>query len=116
MTMTLTLQDATRSRHPSARHAFPEVLGGAKLRAPRTLAEELLAGFHAGGPRPETSFAVSSPGGYARTVTGTVTFLDEEAQTFMVRVADGQLVRVPLRDVTSAHRTVPAEPAGPYGS
>jgi hypothetical protein len=48
---------------------------------------------------------LASHGGYARTVTGTVEFLDAEAQTFMVRDADGGLIRVPLRDVTSAHVT-----------
>jgi hypothetical protein len=42
-------------------------------------------------------------------VTGTVAYLDEDAQTYMVSRGngDGQLVRVPLRDITSAHETVP---------
>jgi hypothetical protein len=99
------LQDSTRSRDPSSPHAFPEMKDEADLRAPRTLAEELLAGFHARGAGPERSFGLASHGGYARTVTGTVEFLDAEAQTFMVRDADGGLIRVPLRDVTSAHVT-----------
>jgi hypothetical protein len=100
--MAVTLQDPIQQRDPSSRHAFREVGGEAPLRAVRTLAEELIAGFHATAQRPETTFEVASHGGYARTVTGTVTFLDEEAQTFMVRVPDGREVRVPLRDVTAA--------------
>jgi hypothetical protein len=45
------------------------------------------------------SFDLESPGGYARTVTGTVAFLDREAETYMVLAPNGALVRVPLRDV-----------------
>jgi hypothetical protein len=41
--MPITLQDAVRTRDPSSPHAFPEFEGEATLRAPRTLAEELLA-------------------------------------------------------------------------
>jgi hypothetical protein len=41
--MTITLQDPTRQRDPSSRHAFPDVVGEPRLRAPATLAEELLA-------------------------------------------------------------------------
>jgi hypothetical protein len=101
--MAVILQDPTRPRDPTSRHAFPDVEAEAKLSAPRTLAEELLAGFRAGGAVTETSFELASHGGYARSVTGTVAYLDEQAQTFMVRVHDGRLTRVPLRDVTSAH-------------
>jgi len=101
-TMTMTLQDPTGQRDPSSRHAFPDVVGEPTLRAPRTLAEELLAEFQGEGGASETSFEVESHGGYARTVVGTVAYLDEEAETFMVRVRDGGLIRVPLRDVTSA--------------
>jgi hypothetical protein len=100
--MTTTLQDPTRQRDPSSRHAFPDVVGEPKLRAPRTLAEELFARFRGGGAASEISFELESHGGYARTVIGTVAYLDEQAQTFMVRVGDGRLMRVPLRDVTSA--------------
>jgi hypothetical protein len=103
--MTITLQDPTSQRDPSSRHAFPDVVAEPVLKAPRTLAEELLSGFQDGGGASETSFELASHGGYARTVTGTIAYLDEEAQTFMVRVLDGGLVRVPLRDVTSAHQT-----------
>ena len=99
------LQDPTRSRDPSSRHAFPELQVETDVRPGRTLAEELLDGFHAGGARPETRFGVASHGGYARVVMGTVEYLDGEAATFMVRARDGRLVRVPLRDVTSAQVT-----------
>jgi hypothetical protein len=47
----------------------------------------------------EISFELESPGGYRRTVTGTIAYLDEEAQTYMVRAADGKLIRVPVRDI-----------------
>jgi hypothetical protein len=48
----------------------------------------------------EVSLELESHGGYLRTVTGTVAYLDEEAQTSMVRTSEGTLVRVPMRDVT----------------
>ncbi len=108
----VTLQDPTRQRDPSSRHAFPDVVGEPKLRASRTLAEELLARFRGGGAASETSFELESHGGYARTVVGTVAYLDEQAQTFMVRVADGRLIRVPLRDVTSATIGISSERYG----
>ena len=41
-------------------------------------------------------------GGYVRNVTGTVAYLDEQAETYMV-LADGELLRVPLRDITARH-------------
>jgi hypothetical protein len=100
--MTITLQDPTSQRDPSSRHAFPEIAGEPNLRASETLADELLASFRVGEGTSETSFEVASHGGYARTVIGTVVHLDEEAQTFIVRDLDGELIRVPLRDVTSA--------------
>jgi hypothetical protein len=97
------LQDpAALKREPSSRHAFPEIRSDVDLRAPRTLAEELLASYNEGTLDTETSFELASPGGYARNVTGKVVYLDDEAHTFMVREAD-ELTRVPLRDVTSAH-------------
>ena len=110
--MTITLQDPTSQRDPSAGHAFPEVVGEPTLRAPTTLAEQLLAEFRGGEVSPETSFELASHGGYARTVVGTVAYVDEEAQTFMVRVGYGGLIRGPLRDVTSADRTAPSEVGG----
>jgi hypothetical protein len=101
--MTITLQDPTLQRDPSSRHAFPTIVGEGELRAPRTLAEELLVSFRGGRLASETSFELGSRGGYARTVTGKVAYLDEQAATFMVRGMDGELIRVPLRDVTTAH-------------
>ncbi len=47
----------------------------------------------------EVSFELESAGGYRRTVTGTIAYLDEEAQTYMARASDGGLLRVPLRDI-----------------
>ena len=108
--MAVLLQDPSRTHDPSSRHAFPEVKADATLRAPRTLAEELLAGYRDAQAAPWTSFELESHGGYARTVSGTVVYLDEEAQTFMVRSDDGQLMRVPLRDITSAHGRTVNEP------
>jgi hypothetical protein len=51
----------------------------------------------------ERSFEVESPGGHARTVVGRLAYFDEEAQTYMVLMRSGVLVRVPLRDITSSH-------------
>jgi hypothetical protein len=45
------------------------------------------------------SFYIESPGGYARTVMGTVAFLDREAKTYMVLAPNGALMRVPVRDI-----------------
>jgi hypothetical protein len=47
----------------------------------------------------KVSFEVESRGGYRRTVTGTIAYLDDEAQTYMVLTPDGALIRVPLRDI-----------------
>ena len=99
--MAVTLQDPTRQRDPSSRHAFPNLVVEPKLRASRTLAEDLLARYRAGEAATKISFELESHGGHARTVTGTIAYLDEEADTFMVR-GDDRLLRVPIRDVTSA--------------
>jgi hypothetical protein len=48
----------------------------------------------------EVSFELESHGGYLRTVTGTIAYFDEEAETSMVRVSGGALIRVPTRDIT----------------
>jgi hypothetical protein len=58
-------------------------------------------------PLGRTSFELESRGGHVRTVTGTVAYLDEEAETYMLLRGngDGELLRVPLRDITSAHET-----------
>jgi hypothetical protein len=68
---------------------------------------ELLGDLHRpvlGPPGPEgtTFFGLASRGGYVRNVTGTVAYLDEQAETYMV-LADGELLRVPLRDITARH-------------
>jgi hypothetical protein len=61
----LILQDPTRQRDPTSRHAFPDVVGEPKLTAPRTLAEEQLHAqttpggrreLHLTGPTPSMSF------------------------------------------------------------
>lgn len=65
-------------------------------------ADEVRDASRARGPRGKTSFELASRGGYARTVTGTVAYLDAEADTYMV-LADGELLRVPLRDITAIH-------------
>jgi hypothetical protein len=51
---------------------------------------------------------LESRGGYLRTVTGTIAYLDNEAQTYMVVAPDGALIRVPLRDVKKAIESVAA--------
>jgi hypothetical protein len=60
----------------------------------------------------KTSFELASRGGYARTVTGTVAYLDEDAQTYMVLGDDGELLRVPLRDITSSREETPIRENG----
>ena len=52
------------------------------------------------------SFDLESPGGYARTVMGTVAFLDREAETYMVLAPNGALMRVPVRDIKVTRGTV----------
>jgi hypothetical protein len=59
---------------------------------------------------PKRSFDLESRGGYSRTVVGTVAYLDDEAQTYMVRTDAGKLVRVPLREITSEHGISPRRP------
>ncbi|HET9249570.1 MAG TPA: hypothetical protein VFP13_06475 [Actinomycetota bacterium] len=65
-------------------------------------ADEIRDASRARGTRGKTSFELASRGGYVRTVTGTVAYLDAEAETYMV-LADGELLRVPLRDITAIH-------------
>jgi hypothetical protein len=50
-------------------------------------------------PMPQRSFHLESPGGYLRTVVGSIAYLDEEAATYMIRTSDGLLIRVPIRDI-----------------
>ena len=54
----------------------------------------------------KASFEVESRGGYRRTVTGTIAYLDDEAQTYMVLTPDGSLIRVPLRDIKKTIESV----------
>jgi hypothetical protein len=49
-----------------------------------------------------TTFELSSRGGYARTVTGLVAYLDDEAETYIVLGRDGALRRVPVREIMSS--------------
>ena len=65
-------------------------------------AEDVLTAMRPRGSRGKTSFELASPGGYLRKVTGSIAYLDEEADTYMV-LAGGQLIRVPLRDITARH-------------
>ena len=54
----------------------------------------------------QLSVELQSPGGHLRTVTGTIAYLDAEAQTYMVNGPDGELIRVPMRAIT---RTLKAD-------
>ena len=69
---------------------------------PSAPADDVRAALRARGGK--TSFELESRGGYARTVTGRVAYLDEEAQTYMVLGDGDELLRVPLRDITSRHQ------------
>jgi hypothetical protein len=87
---------------PPLRH-----LGGRPL--PRSMpgpsprsAEDVRTAMRPRDPRRKTSFELASPGGYLRKVTGSIAYLDEEANTYMV-LARGELVRVPLRDIKARH-------------
>ena len=68
--------------------------------------DDVRTSMRARGTMGKTSFELESRGGYARTVTGTIAYLDEQAKTYMV-LADGELLRVPLRDITSRHEETP---------
>lgn len=84
------------------------------MRVPHAPADDVRAAARRHLPMGRTSFEVASRGGYLRTVTGTVAYLDEEAQTYMVRsgTGDGELLRVPLRDITSAHEAAGRDAEG----
>ena len=61
-------------------------------------------------PKPaERTFEIESPNGYLRTVVGTIEYLDEEANTYMVRSRTGELVRVPMRDIKREHGFLPGK-------
>ncbi len=106
------LKDRIRPLDPSSLQEFLEPDGGADVENTGTssepdeetsLAEDAVPHV----PLGRTFFELESRGGYVRTVTGTVAYLDEEAETYMVLRGngDGELLRVPLRDITSAHET-----------
>ena len=99
------LKDRIRPLDPSANQEFlePDRNAGAEDGTPAPSAHPHI-------PSGRTKFELESRGGYLRTVTGTVAYLDDDAQTYMIRRGngDGQLVRVPLRDIMSAHETVPS--------
>jgi hypothetical protein len=100
-TMSAVLQDHVRSRSlpqpsPLLERAEP---------APRLVTQErqALSEYRFEREGPEASFDLESPGGYARTVSGTFAYFDAQAQTYVVREHDGGLTRVPLRDVKATH-------------
>ena len=97
------LKDRIRPLDPSSNQEFLESdrEAGAEGGTPEPSA-------HPHVPAGRTKFELESRGGYLRTVTGTVAYLDEDAETYMVLRGngDGQLVRVALREITSAHETV----------
>ena len=118
------LQDPVRPLDPSSQQEFvepgreaeaeggrPEPPGDRPLprssrpEPPREPGDDVRAALRARGPKGKTSFELASRGGYVRTVTGTVAYLDEDAQTYMVLGGDGELLRVPLRDITSSQET-----------
>ena len=48
---------------------------------------------------PTRTFQLESRGGYSRSVTGKVAYLDVAAMTYMVITDDRTLTRVPLREI-----------------
>jgi hypothetical protein len=62
--------------------------------------------------RGKLCFELESRGGYRRTVVGTLAYLDEEAQTYLVRAVSGDLFRVPLRDIRKTTRVVSERQGG----
>jgi hypothetical protein len=79
--------------------------------SPSAPAEDVRAALRAtsGG---KTSFELASRGGYARTITGRVAYLDEEARTYMVLGDGDELLRVPLRDITSTRDEMATDDGG----
>jgi hypothetical protein len=99
------LKDPVRRFDPSPQLDVIEIESSRPEPPPRP-GDDVRAALRAQGLRGKTSFELASRGGYARTVTGTVAYLDEQAETYMV-LADGELLRVPLRDITSRHEETP---------
>ena len=48
---------------------------------------------------PTRTFQLESRGGYSRSVTGKVAYLDAAAMTYMVMTDDRTLTRVPIREI-----------------
>jgi hypothetical protein len=82
--------------------AEPEPETDAHAERPEPLGDLYRPALRSPGPEGKISFELASRGGYVRNVTGTVAYLDEEAETYMV-LAGGELLRVPLRDITGRH-------------
>jgi hypothetical protein len=99
------LKDPVR---PFARSTQVDVIeiGSTRPEPPSRRGDDVRAAMRPRGTRGKTSFELASRGGYVRTVTGTIAYLDEQAETFMV-LADGELLRVPVRDITSRHDETP---------
>jgi hypothetical protein len=51
------------------------------------------------GPVPNANAIPGSSDGAARSATGSIAYLGDEAQTYMVRTSEGQLIRVPIREI-----------------
>src|SRR4026208_2489045 len=98
------LKDRIRPLDPSSNQEFLEPVG-------ETGAEDGTAAPSVDPhiPAGRTKFELESRGGYLRTVTGTVAYLDEVAQTYMVLRGngDGKLIRGPPRAIKAAAATDP---------
>jgi hypothetical protein len=124
--MTITVHDPVRplDRPPRPAHPEDDAVGDRRtlpplrdelrrrpaMRVPPDApADDVRAALRARGGK--TSFELASRGGYARTVTGSVAYLDEAAQTYMVLGDGDELLRVPLRDITSRREEMAVAPA-----
>jgi hypothetical protein len=99
------LKDPVRPFDPS-QQLDVVVTESSRREPPPRAGDDVRTAMRPRGPRGKTSFELASRGGYVRTVTGTIAYLDEEAETYMV-LAEGELLRVPLRDITSRHEETP---------
>jgi hypothetical protein len=109
------LKDPVRPFDPFPQLDVIEIESSRQEPSPEPRGTSLVGDLRSHVPLGRTSFEVASRGGYVRTVTGTVAYLDEEAETYMVRRGDGngELLRVPLRDITSAHEAATGSPLDP---
>jgi hypothetical protein len=108
-TMTI-LKDPIRPFAPSTQLDVIE-LESTRPEPPSRRGDDVRAAMRPRGTRGKTSFELASRGGYVRTVTGTIAYLDEQAETYMV-LSDGELLRVPVRDITSRHEERPIAEIG----